>query len=659
MWQEVNMVLDSFGLAALLFILTIVWGVLRLAVLARISLIFGTLAVVVGSALSLPGGSATGSLWSLGAIPVSWYLQPAAAWLVFWGGLAALAAFLSPSRAHNRAVWMVGAAVALLGSLGIAGLQEGIAFLIAWEFLSFGGAIMLLADGLQTSQRSGKASLYMLALLEIGAVALLLCLLLLGARNTQFSSWAGSWADYQAAAFGIAILFIMGFGAKLGILPFYEWYPSAYGSGSGASGALLSGIVLNVAYFALGRAILDWLPMNAATSTGILLVALGTVSSILAILYAFQQEDWRRLLAFSTAENAGLAVVALGAAALFRADGLSLLSTLAWTVGLIHLGGHSLAKGSMMLTADRVASVRGDYQITQSRVLSQAPWTLGIGAALGAMSLAAMPPTAGFVGEWYLFQTVFQDFHLTSSAARVTLALGGAGLALTAAIALATMVKVFGLGLLGRAQNAAPVTGRWPILGLGLLVLAYAAALPWTLSLLANDAWPAVPAALAAMVHGPILIPLKFHFAFISPPLLLLMGLLLSLIPLGLLGWSLLRQGRRRVPVWGHGLREIPSENAITALAFSNALREFYSFVYRPITNTKKSHTDRDYFVHEVRFNYSQAPVFGPWLFQPVVRFVQFLSDRIGLALQNGSLNAYLAYIGVLLIVILASVFYS
>ncbi|MDA8115076.1 MAG: proton-conducting transporter membrane subunit, partial [Acidithiobacillus sp.] len=563
-----------------------------------------------------------------------------------------------PSPAQNPAIWMAGAAVALLGSLGVAGLQEGVSFLIAWEFLSFGGAIMLLADGLQEAQRGGQASLFMLALLEIGAVALLLCLVLLGAQDTNFTGWAASWATYGGAAFGVAVLFIIGFGAKLGILPFYEWYPGAYGSGSGASGALLSGIVLNVAYFALGRAMLDWLPVSAATGVGILLVSLGTVSAILAILYAFQQEDWRRLLAFSTAENAGLAVVALGAASLFRADGLAMLMTLAWTVGLIHLGGHSLAKGAMMLSADRVAAVRGNYQIAQSRVLALAPRTLGIGALFGAMSLAAMPPTAGFASEWYLFQTVFQDFRLTSSAAQVTLALGGAGLALTAAIALATMVKVFGIGLLGREENPGEVTGRWPVLGLGLLVLAYAVALPWTLAALARDNSPANPAAIAAMVRGPILVPLTPHFAFISPPLLLLMGLLLALIPLGLLRWSHRRHGHRRVPAWGHGLRHIPAENAITALAFSNALREFYSFVYRPRTQTRVRHTERKYFVRDLQFDYSQAPVFGPWLFRPVVRLVQKLSDRIGLVLQNGSLNAYLAYIGLLLIVIFASVFY-
>ena len=118
------MVLDSFCIAALLLVLTIALGVLRQGWLARITLIVGTLATLIGSAACLPDGSATGALWSLGDVAVTWQLQPSAAWLLFWGGLAALAAFLSPRRAKNPAIWMAGAAVALLGSLGVAGFRR-------------------------------------------------------------------------------------------------------------------------------------------------------------------------------------------------------------------------------------------------------------------------------------------------------------------------------------------------------------------------------------------------------------------------------------------------------------------------------------------------------------------------------------------------------
>ena len=58
----------------------------------------------------------------------------------------------------------------------------------------------------------------------------------------------------------MGLLFLVGFGAKLGLLPFYEWFPGAYGSGSGASGAIMSGVVLNAAFFGLSRALFNWLP---------------------------------------------------------------------------------------------------------------------------------------------------------------------------------------------------------------------------------------------------------------------------------------------------------------------------------------------------------------------------------------------------------------
>ena len=87
-----------------------------------------------------------------------------------------------------------------------------------------------------------------------------------------------------------------------------------------------------------------------------------------------------------------------------------------------------------------------------------------------------MPPTAGFVSEWFVFQTVFQGFHLPNLGGRLVLALAGAGLALTAAVAFATFVKVFGIGVLGRdVSRNAPISqsysGAVGFLGLAVLLL--------------------------------------------------------------------------------------------------------------------------------------------------------------------------------------------
>ncbi|MGH9395925.1 MAG: proton-conducting transporter membrane subunit [Terriglobia bacterium] len=594
--------------------------------------------------------------------PVFFQLDPTALWLLLFGMIpAAFACWLGTPRQQNpqQRYWAFGAALVLLGALGVFGLQDAISFLIAWEIMSLGGAVMILGN--QMSTGVGRSALFMLSLLEVGAVALLLAFLVLD-RHTgslAFDSFAGaSKALSPPACFLIGLLFMIGFGAKLGLLPFYEWFPGAYGTGSGSTGAIFSGAVLNAAFFGLSRALVSWLPgLGSGTiALSMVVVILGVLSAILAILYAFQQEDWRKLLSFSTAENASVAVTALGASLLFRTSSLSELAALAWMVTMIHLAAHSLAKGALFLAADEVFESDGYYLIRQTGLLRRSSWVFGIGALFGAMSLAAMPPQAGFVSEWYIFQTLFQGFHVGTLFGRLTLALAAAGIALTAAVALATYVKLFGVGLLGdghRQDKAVPGAISAAVFVLGALVLGLAVGMPWWLQALgnANQVLFGVDAA-RIMRNGWILVPLSAKFAFISPTLLVIVAPLLALVPLILLQ----RAGAftfRRVPVWYGGRREAPQRIATTSLAFSNALRTFYSFVYGSTHDLTREYHHRPYFVKRLVFNQEVGPVFGPYLFSPITRFIRFLGAKVQV-LQSGYLNVYTGIIGLLLVLILA-----
>jgi len=398
------------------------WEALGQALLA-----LGTISGIIGAVVGLPNATNTIVLpVRLAGEAVAFRLEPEALWLFGFGlAPAAFACALGSPSSQGRSGWLFGAAVSLIGVLGVCGLQNGAALLVAWEAMSLGGAVMVLSERLESSR--GRTVLFMLALLEIGAVALMLAVAILGVRTSSlnFDSFVGGVAAVSPPMrIGVGILLLVGFGAKLGLLPFYEWFPGAYGSGSGASGAILSGAVLNAAFFGLSRGVMEWLPPapdGAFPLLAVIAVGIGTISAILTILYAFQEDDWRQLLGLSTAENASIAVTALGAAMLFRSYQLLDLAGLAWTVALLHLAGHALAKGSLFLTADGLRRVTGSYAITTSGVESH--WLFSVGALFGAMSLAAMPPMAGFVSEWFVFQTVFQGFHLPSLVGRLVLAL--------------------------------------------------------------------------------------------------------------------------------------------------------------------------------------------------------------------------------------------
>jgi hydrogenase-4 component B len=636
---------------------------------ARLALMLGALVGIAAALLGLPGGTSAMLVpTELAGQPVAFQMAPDALWLMGFGlAPAVLAGWLATPARGRQASWLFGAAMSLIGALGVFGLQDGAAFLVAWEIMSFGSAIMILGEAL--SPPTGRPVLFMLALLEIGAVALLLAILLLGGGSEGFSfaGFSGAAAALPGAVqIFVGVLIVIGFGVKLGLLPFYEWFPAAYGAGSGASGALLSGVVLNAAFFGLSRGLLNWVPgpgAIGATGLGIFVVVLAVLSAILSALYAFQQDDWRGLLSFSTAENASIATALLGAALMFRGDRLPELAGLAWTVALLHLAAHSLAKGGLFLAADGVFRATGDYAIVHTDLVRRSSWLLGVGALFAAMSLAAMPPQAGFVSEWYMFQTVFQGFHLGTLGTRLVLALAGAGLALTAAVAFATFIKVFGVGLLGRALRpsaAVPfdISIAVGLLGLGVLVLAVG--MPHWLGTLGSAVSGEFDAAsVERMQVGWVLVPATGHpirltgtFAFISPSLLAIVMPLLALIPLMLL-LSGKRFTIRRAPVWYGGLEQDPDRASTTGLAFSNALRTFYSFIYRPTEETTRETNGHRYFIRRLVFSHEVAPIFGPFLFSPTTRIVQLMAERLR-ALQSGQLNFYLAMIGALLVIILA-----
>lgn len=630
---------------------------------ARFLLGVGCLLGIVAALVALPGEGASVSLRiSLAGQPVRFEMTPAGWWLLGFGLMPAMFACWLGSPGAKPGIWLFGAAMSLIGALGVFGMRDGMAFLIAWELMSLGGGLMLFGERLRRKD-DGKPALFMLGLLEVGAVALLCAVLLLDQAG---GGMAFHELQRASAHFGdalwlfVALLFLIGFGAKLGLIPFYEWFPRAYASGSGGTGALFSGVILNAAFHALDRSWNIWMAdrpdSNMSFALAIIVIAVGVASAVLAIFYALQEADWRALLSYSSAENASVAVAMLGVCRLFLADGLQDLAGLAWTVAMLHLAGHSLAKGALFLSADGVFRSTGNYGLMQRGWLRANSLIFGVGAVFCAMSLAAIPPQAGFVSEWYVFQTVFQGFHLNTFGGRLALVLAGAGLALAAAVSLATFVKLFGIGLLGGGTPQTVAFSRgtaWSVGVLGLAVLALAVGMPVWLGILGNAAYDLLGAHSAQlMVSGWLLVPLTDTFAFISPSKLIIVMPLLSLLPIGLLVLGRRRRVRRAAVWYGGGER--PSQHtATTPLTFANAMRTFYSFVYQPSMSTMREHDVREYFIKRLVFRHGVTDLFDNHVFQPAIRFVTWCAQRFR-ALQSGNLNLYLAFIGGLLVAILA-----
>ena len=158
-------------------------ALLRLSTAARWLIGLGAAAGVAGAVSSLPyGGTVLTLPIALADQAVRLHYTPEALWLMGFGLVpAALAVWLCSPVRSGRPGWLAGAALSLLGALGVYGVQDGYSFLISWELMSLGGAVMILSERLSVS--AGRSTLFMLALLEVGAVAIMLALLVAWNRH--------------------------------------------------------------------------------------------------------------------------------------------------------------------------------------------------------------------------------------------------------------------------------------------------------------------------------------------------------------------------------------------------------------------------------------------------------------------------------------------
>jgi len=176
---------------------------------------------------------------------------------------------------------------------------------------------------------------------------------------------------------------------------------------------------------------------------------------VMGVLYALMQRDLKRVLAYSTIENIGIIFAALGLALAFKAHGMPLAAALALTAGLFHVFNHSLFKSLLFFGAGAVLNATGTRDMEKlGGLIHRMPRTAFV-FLTGCVAISALPPLNGFVSEWLTFQAILLSPQLPSWGLKLMVPAVGALLALSAALAAACFVRVFGFVFLGRARSSA------------------------------------------------------------------------------------------------------------------------------------------------------------------------------------------------------------
>jgi hydrogenase-4 component F len=224
----------------------------------------------------------------------------------------------------------------------------------------------------------------------------------LGSEGVSALLWThlnGVKGQLEPAVLSLAFVFLLiGYGTKVGLAPLHNWLPDAHAEGPTPISAVLSGLLLNVAIYAVVRCkVLVQGSLHSAMPAR-MLMGFGLLSVVLAAFFLWRQRDVKRLFAYSSIEHMGIITFAFGMG-----------GPVANFAALLHMTVHSLTKSAIFFAVGHAAQKAGSQLMENIRGLITLSPTVGWGLMLGSLAILGMPPFGVFASEFLILTTAMRE----------------------------------------------------------------------------------------------------------------------------------------------------------------------------------------------------------------------------------------------------------
>ncbi len=282
---------------------------------------------------------------------------------------------------NNIGVMWVGIEFATLTTVLMVGIyRTHEALEAAWKYFILGSVGIALA-------LFGTILVYMAAAPVIGS----------GPDAMVWTDLVAHAASFDPALLNLAFVFLLlGYGTKVGLVPLHAWLPDAHAEGPTPISAVLSGLLLNVALYALLRFKMLLAANPNALAPGPLMIGMGLISLLFAAFMLYRRRDIKRMFAYSSIEHMGIITFAFGMG-----------GPLANFAGLLHMTLHSLTKSAIFFAVGDIAQVKGTQKIADMGGLTTTSPLLGWGLVLGVVAIAGLPPLGIFTSEFLVVSSTF------------------------------------------------------------------------------------------------------------------------------------------------------------------------------------------------------------------------------------------------------------
>jgi hydrogenase-4 component F len=283
--------------------------------------------------------------------------------------------------ANNIGLMWVAIELATLSTVMMVGIyRTHEALEAAWKYFILGSVGIALA-------LFGTILVYLAALSTVGE----------GMSAMAWTNLLRQAATLDPSLLNIAFVFLLlGYGTKVGLAPMHAWLPDAHAEGPTPVSAVLSGLLLNVALYALLRFKMIAAANPGTIAVGPLMIALGLGSLIFAAFMLYRRRDIKRMFAYSSIEHMGIITFAFGMG-----------GPLGNFAGLLQMTMHSLTKSAIFFSVGHVAQAKGTQKIADIRGLTRSHPLLGWTLVVGVAAIAGLPPFGVFMSEFLVLTSAF------------------------------------------------------------------------------------------------------------------------------------------------------------------------------------------------------------------------------------------------------------
>ncbi|AZV46439.1 hydrogenase [Nautilia sp. PV-1] len=513
----------------------------------------------------------------------------------------------------------------IISMIGVVLSNEILPFLFFWELMSLSSWQLILTEPTDEAVKAGRFYFFMT---HFGFVFILMFFLMLGGNSlfTNFHTLSNLAAEFKYPSI-LFFLITIGFLSKAGVVPLHVWLPYAHPAAPSPVSALMSGVMLKVAIYAFLRFL--FIIPNWQIEWGVIILALGAISSLVGVLYAIASHDIKALLANHSIENIGIILIGIGVGMIFTYLKLPVLAAFAFIAAVYHTFNHMSFKSLLFMSAGSVLYATHTKNIESYGGLIKLMPITAFMFLTAAISISALPPTNGFLSEWMIFQSMLNSSGIDNLVLKLSFPFAIFALALTGGLAIACFVKAFGITFLGlsRSENAkhAKEVNRLMLTGQILMagvVISLMLFMPFFIKII-NHSMPIADIYHKLFQNIWVMHSLNSNGAV--APILILAGLIIVVSAIYAF-YKYLNPKIRIYHTWACGYNT-SAKSQYSATGFAGPIRRFFEWLYRPEVHT---HT-QTLAGHKTKFSSSLyevhiKPLFEKSLYDSVVKGLNYLS---------------------------------